>query len=114
MADKSQFYRGTLEGCILKIIYDNEVYGYEIAEKLKKYGLNEVSEGTIYPLLLRLEKNGFLNSIKKKSSFGPKRKYYSLSTSGREELNCFYTNWKELKKSIDKILDDYKGDYNYE
>ncbi|MBE6072748.1 MAG: PadR family transcriptional regulator [Clostridium butyricum] len=114
MGDKSQFYRGTLEGCILKIINDDEVYGYEIAEKLKKYGLNEVSEGTIYPLLLRLEKNGFVNSIKKESSFGPKRKYYTLSNLGIEELNYFYNNWQELRDSINKIFGDYTGRIEHE
>jgi PadR family transcriptional regulator PadR len=110
MGDKSQFYRGTLEGCILKIINDNEVYGYEIAEKLKKYGLNEVSEGTIYPLLLRLEKNGFVDSVKKDSSFGPKRKYYSLSNLGKEELKDFYNRWKEFENGINQIFNGYKGD----
>ena len=111
MADKSQFYRGTLEGCILKIINDDdEVYGYEIAEKLKKYGLNDVSEGTIYHLLLRLEKNNFVNSVKRDSSFGPKRKYYNISNLGKQELNHFYNNWLELRESIDKIFEDRKGD----
>ncbi|MBU3075873.1 PadR family transcriptional regulator [Clostridium estertheticum] len=109
MRDKSQFLRGTLEGCILKIISDEEVYGYEIAEKLNKYGIYEVSEGTIYPLLLRLEKNGFLDSIKKESAFGPKRKYYSLSSLGKKELKNFYDNWEELRDSIDGIFKDYGG-----
>ncbi|EPS48694.1 PadR family transcriptional regulator [Clostridium botulinum A1 str. CFSAN002368] len=64
MNDKSQLLRGTLEGCILKIINDKETYGYEIAENLKLYGFKDISEGTIYPLLIRLEKNNFLNSTK--------------------------------------------------
>lgn len=109
MGDKSQFFRGTLEGCILKIINDDEVYGYEIAEKLKEYGINEVSEGTIYPLLLRLERNGVLNFVKKESPLGPKRKYYSLSELGKQELKSFYENWKELRDSIDKMFRDYGG-----
>ncbi|AGK96488.1 PadR family transcriptional regulator [Clostridium pasteurianum] len=108
MNDKSQFLKGTLEGCILKIINDDEVYGYEIAEKLKNYGLSEVSEGTIYPLLLRLEKAGLLNSTKKESPYGPKRKYYKLSIGGKEALNNFYENWMKLKESIDKIFIDYR------
>jgi PadR family transcriptional regulator PadR len=106
--DKSQFLKGTLEGCILKIINDKEIYGYEIAETLKSYGLSGVSEGTIYPLLLRLEKAEYLNSTKKESPYGPKRKYYRLSLKGKEELKNFYENWIELKDSIDKIFIDYK------
>ena len=112
MADKSQFFRGTLEGCILKIINDNEVYGYEIAEKLKSFGLEEVSEGTIYPLLLRLEKNGLVSSEKKESALGPKRKYYQLTILGKEELSEFFKVWKEIKDSVDRIFENYGGDIN--
>ncbi|MGO5073661.1 PadR family transcriptional regulator [Clostridium sporogenes] len=107
MNDKSQLLRGTLEGCILKIINDKETYGYEIAESLKLYGFKDISEGTIYPLLIRLEKNGFLNFIKKPSPYGPKRKYYTLSEKGIEELNSFYNNWLELKNNVDKIFINY-------
>ncbi len=109
MGDKSQFFRGTLEGCILKIINDDLVYGYEIAEKLKGFGLDEVSEGTIYPLLLRLEKNGLVSSEKKESQLGPKRKYYKLTTFGKEELKEFFKIWQELKNSVDKIFENYGG-----
>ena len=110
MGDKSQFFKGTLEGCILKIINDDEVYGYEIAEKLKRFGLDEVSEGAIYPLLLRLEKNGLLNSEKKESALGPKRKYYTLTNLGKEELAEFFKIWQELKSSVDRIFENYGGD----
>lgn len=111
MNDKSQFLKGTLEGCILKIINDNEeVYGYEITEKLKYYGLEEISEGTIYPLLLRLEKSELLNSTKKDSPYGPKRKYYTLSPHGKKALDEFYNNWIKLKDSVDKIFMNYRGD----
>lgn len=108
MKDKSQFFKGILEGCVLKVIHDDEVYGYEIAEKLKVFGLKQVSEGTIYPLLLRLEKNGLLNSKKRTSPFGPDRKYYTLSQKGEDELSYFYSNWLELKEGIDKIFINFK------
>lgn len=52
----SQMLKGTLEGCILAIISKNETYGYEISKQLETYGFGEIAEGTIYPLLLRLEK----------------------------------------------------------
>lgn len=52
----SQMLKGTLEGCILKVISQKETYGYEISEKLGEYGFADILEGTIYPLLLRLEK----------------------------------------------------------
>ena len=52
----SQMLKGTLEGCVLKVISREETYGYEISQKLRQYGLADISEGTIYPLLLRLER----------------------------------------------------------
>lgn len=90
----------------MKIIKDREVYGYEIAERLKGFGLEDVSEGTIYPLLLRLEKGGLLNSVKKESPYGPKRKYYTLTNKGLEELKEFYRDWLILSKSINNIFYD--------
>jgi PadR family transcriptional regulator PadR len=104
MADRSQFLRGTLEGCILKIIEQHETYGYEIAEKLQFYGFSEISEGTIYPLLLRLEKNGLVSFIKKESAYGPKRKYYSLTDAGKKEILEFYTIWQEIQNGINLIF----------
>ena len=63
----SQMLKGVLEGCILKIISENETYGYEIVEKCKSYGLFDLSEGTIYPLLLRLERNALIQADYKES-----------------------------------------------
>ena len=56
MYDKSQLMRGTLEGCILKFLSEETTYGYELVEKLEQYGFEDIKEGTIYPLLVRLEK----------------------------------------------------------
>ena len=58
----SQMLKGTLEGCILKIISRQETYGYEISQQLQQYGFADISEGTIYPLLLRLEKSGLITA----------------------------------------------------
>lgn len=59
--DRSQLMRGTLEGCILKIISEKTTYGYEIMVSLKNKGFEDISEGTIYPLLMRLESREALN-----------------------------------------------------
>ena len=66
MYDKSQLMRGTLEGCILKILSKNTSYGYEIVTTLLGYGFKDIKEGTIYPLLVRLEKKGIISVIDKK------------------------------------------------
>ena len=58
--DRSQMMKGILEGCILKVIGDKETYGYEIVDQMQKYGFEEMKEGTLYPLLLRLEKKKYI------------------------------------------------------
>ena len=78
----SQMLKGTLEGCVLAIIGMKETYGYEISEQLEAHGFGRVAEGTIYPLLLRLEKGGLISATYKASELGPKRKYYVLTEKG--------------------------------
>lgn len=107
----SQMLKGILDGCILAIINNEELYGYEISQKLNNYGFEKISEGTIYPLLLRLEKNNYIKSIIKESKIGPKRKYYYLSELGKQELQAFKTNFNELATAVNNIL---KRSDNYE
>lgn len=96
--------KGIIDGCILSIINEKEVYGYELAEKLEQYGFEDFREGTIYPLLLRMQKEHFITSTLKKSTSGPKRKYYSLTEKGEEELEQFMQRWKKLEASVNHIL----------
>jgi PadR family transcriptional regulator PadR len=100
--------KGVLEGSILAIIQQKEVYGYEISQALKGYGFGDISEGTIYPLLLRLEKNGSLNSIYSESKQGPKRKYYLLTAKGKQELLEFQLNFQEMVEAVFKLLEAKK------
>lgn len=109
MNDKSQLLKGTLEGCILRVISNRETYGYEISERLKENGFSEISEGTIYPLLMRLEKSGLISATFKESPFGPKRKYFNLTPKGQEEMQSFIVNWQGLQKAVNTLF-DWKGD----
>lgn len=105
MNNKSQLLKGSLEGCVLKIIdLKDEIYGYDIARILKENGFTDISEGTLYPLYTRLQKNGFISSTMKESPFGPVRKYYSLTDKGREELKDFVDNWGYMSKNINDII----------
>jgi PadR family transcriptional regulator PadR len=106
----SQMLKGTLEGCILAIISKQETYGYGIVEQLAEYGFGKIAEGTIYPLLLRLEKNKMITARYKQSEIGPKRKYYSLTSLGMEELQNFTVNYIKLSQAVSNLLDDMKGD----
>lgn len=95
----SQMLKGTLEGCILGILSQKETYGYEISSQLAAYGAGTIPEGTIYPLLLRLEKNGLVAAAFRPSELGPKRKYYSLTPAGRQSFsNSFKTTTSCLKR----------------
>lgn len=102
--DKSQLMKGTLEGCILKIIEQSETYGYEIVTQLQENGFAEVKEGTLYPLLLRLEKKKLITATYKPSPLGPSRKYYTLTPDGIQYLQSFLTSWKEVSESVRNIF----------
>lgn len=102
----TQMLKGVLEGCILKIISKRETYGYAICEALNNFGFNDLNEGTVYPILIRLEKNKLIYSEKKSSPFGPKRKYYYLSQSGKEQLQNFISDWHNMKMKVDHIIEE--------
>lgn len=104
MYDKSQLMRGTLEGCILKILCDDTTYGYEIVTRLQEYGFTDIREGTIYPLLVRLEKKNIISSEFRSSPLGPSRKYYSITEEGAAYLEEFKKCWQQVSASIDVIF----------
>lgn len=101
----SQMLKGVLEGCILSVIDKKQVYGYEISQMLGEYGFGMISEGTIYPILLRIEKNQWVDTELKESPTGPKRKYYYLNQTGREKLREFKESWVEITKAVEKVID---------
>lgn len=100
----TQMLKGILDGCLLAIIKNKEVYGYELAEKLESYGFHSFSEGTIYPLLLRMQKQELVTATFKKSTAGPKRKYYSLTPKGEAELTLFQERWYSLQTTVNRVL----------
>ncbi|WP_031547092.1 MULTISPECIES: PadR family transcriptional regulator [Salinicoccus] len=96
--------KGILDGCLLAIIKNKEVYGYELADKLESYGFHSFSEGTIYPLLLRMQKEELVTSTLKKSTAGPRRKYYSLTAKGEKELEMFIKRWGDLQTNVNNVV----------
>ena len=100
----SQLLKGTLEGCILAAIRQRPTYGYEIAQTLAACGFGQIAEGTIYPLLLRLEKNGAVRAETRPSPLGPSRKYYSLTQAGEQALADFMASYAELSRAVDRLL----------
>ncbi|MGI8384081.1 PadR family transcriptional regulator [Robertmurraya sp. P23] len=101
---QTQMMKGILDGCLLAIINGKECYGYEMAERLSEYGFDTVSEGTIYPLLMRMQREGLVTSVLRESTAGPKRKYYTLTEEGQKALESFLTRWSQLEKCVNTII----------
>ncbi len=73
-------------------------------EKLVRHGFDDVREGTIYPLLVRLEKKELITSEIRPSPLGPSRKYYSITRGGREMLDSFEACWESVSKAVESIM----------
>ena len=100
MENLTEILKGILEGCVLEIISREETYGYDIVKKLNALGFEDVVEGTVYTILLRLEKNKLVNIQKKRSEIGPPRKFYSLNKAGQEKLGEFWDRWDFVSSKI--------------
>lgn len=109
MFDQAQLRKGTLEGCILKIIDREPTYGYAIATTLRDCGFADLTEGTLYPLLLRLERKGLIAAEYRAGSGGPSRKYYQLTPDGAQCLAEFVAAWQTTCAAVNRILQDKEG-----
>ena len=101
----SQMRRGLLELCILGLLEKQPNYGYEIVTRLAQAPNLAASEGTVYPLLRRLRKVGWLQTFWEESDAGPPRQYYRLSAEGREYLKALRKQWKQLISSVSAFVD---------
>ena len=99
---KSQMRKGMLEYCIMLLLCDKPYYTSDIIEELEKADLIVV-EGTLYPLLSRLRKEGLLDYEWQESPYGPPRKYYMLTYAGKSVLAALYDSWNALAGTVDKI-----------
>jgi len=98
---KAQMRKGVLEFCILSIISDGEIYPGDIIKKLKASEMI-VKEGTIYPLLSRLKNAELLAYSWKESTQGPPRKYYQITSQGKEFLHGLISTWEELQHAVNQ------------
>lgn len=99
---KSQMRKGMLEYCIMLLLKDRPCYSSDIIQNLKEANLLVV-EGTLYPLLSRLKKDGVLSYEWQESTQGPPRKYYVLSEEGKQLLNALDVAWSELEYSVNQL-----------
>ena len=100
----SQLLKGVLDMCLLAIIVEEPSYGYEMVRKMEDRGLQLVGEGSIYPLLSRLQKVGYIKGYTVPSKEGPKRKYYRALPAGREKLEEWVEEWYRFSEAVGRVL----------
>jgi PadR family transcriptional regulator PadR len=100
----AQMRKGALEYCVMALIGDDERYGFELVQRLRDFDGVVTTEGTIYPLLSRLRKDGRVETSWRESDAGPPRRYYRLTDRGRESLARFEAEWSRFRSSVDAVL----------
>ncbi len=105
----SLLLKGTLDLCILAVIGEQSLYGYEVQTRLGERGL-PVAEGTVYPLLARLLRAGLIEVHSRPSPTGPPRRYYTLTAAGADLLAGGTQHWREFSAVIDSVLTDADAD----
>lgn len=104
----TQFKKGIIELCVLKIIDDKDMYGFEVMETLNDK--LDVNENTVYPLLRRLTTQGLFITYQKETTNGAPRKYYQITDQGRESLKTNLEEWKNFLNEVNSILGGEKNE----
>jgi len=95
----SQMRRGMLQYCVLALLAEDERYGFDLVQGMV------TSEGTIYPLLSRLRRDGLVDTSWQESPSGPPRRYYSLTAAGRAALEAFAEEWSRFRDAVDHFIE---------
>jgi len=103
----SQMRRGALEYCVMALIQQTPRYAFEMIEGLGETGML-TTEGTLYPLLSRLRRDGLVKTEWRESVDGPPRRYYELTAEGRRALAAFRSEWTSFRAAVDGILQEGK------
>jgi PadR family transcriptional regulator, regulatory protein PadR len=101
---RSQWLRGVLDLCVLALLEKGESYGYKLAQSLDCAGLGPVRGGTLYPVLLRLQRAGLIDAVWREGAVGPARKYYTLTSVGRRELRRDGASWLAFARSAEAVF----------
>lgn len=101
----AQMRRGAIEYCVLALLRDQDRYGLELARTLAEADGLVTSEGTVYPLLTRLRREGLVDATWEESPTGPPRRYYRITKDGRAALRAFSLQWERFRDTVDAMLD---------
>lgn len=99
-----QLRRGALEYCVLALLRNGERYGFDLVREMSEVEGMVTSQGTIYPLLSRLRRDGRVDTSWRESPNGPPRRYYRLSPAGEAALAAFTTDWSLFKDAVDHLV----------
>jgi PadR family transcriptional regulator, regulatory protein PadR len=100
----TQLRRGVLEYCVLSLLGDAEIYAFDLVRRLAEVDGMVTSEGTIYPLLSRLRRDGWVDTRWVESGSGPPRRYYSITPAGTRALQTFALEWRRFRDAVDQFL----------
>lgn len=104
----TQYKKGVLELCVLSLLEKCDRYGYEIAEYLSER--IDIADGTVYPILRKLKSDGLLTAYLQEESGGPPRKYYALTSLGRDTYRADRAEYLKFAREISILLEDDKND----
>ncbi|SDN54736.1 PadR family transcriptional regulator, regulatory protein PadR [Fictibacillus solisalsi] len=105
----AQFKKGILELCVLVLTAKGDKYGYELVQMISEKFF--IAEGTVYPLLRRLTKEGYFSTYLKESTGGPPRKYYTLTEEGRAYMESLVCEWNTFYEGVNLIVKEGLGDH---
>ncbi|GAA4692082.1 PadR family transcriptional regulator [Phytohabitans rumicis] len=101
---RGQWLRGVLDVCVLALLSHRESYGYELAQAFDEAGMGQIQGGTLYPVLLRLQRTGLVAAEWREGEAGPARKYYRLTPSGEQSMRQLTADWAAFAGRVDAIL----------
>lgn len=102
--DLTQLRRGVVQHCVLALLEVEPRYSYDLVTALGDHAPLVTSEGTIYPLLSRLRRDGLVTTFLQDSDAGPPRRYYELTLAGRQRLAAFRTDWVAFRHATNAVL----------
>jgi PadR family transcriptional regulator PadR len=97
--------RGAIEYCVLALLRESERYGFELVRELSAADGLVTSEGTVYPLLTRLRREGLVETNWQESNQGPPRRYYAITPAGDKALKSFVYQWIRFRSAVDRMLE---------
>lgn len=103
---RTQARKGVLVLSVLNVLRADRLYGYEIVKRMADRAGLDIAEGTIYPLMSRLEKEALVSSSLEPSPEGPARKYYRLTADGRAALERIDRAWDEIVRGIEALREE--------